>query len=143
MVRLKTAVDAEVVAIRALGYIAADETLFERFLALTGFGAEDIRERVTDPGFLGGVLDFLLGDERLVIAFAEASDLAPEVPMMARRKLPGLMPDGGLRQLRPQAGLVGPGRGARRRVGAGLNTRNIGLCYESGRDLVPWLDGEK
>ena len=93
--RLKTAVDAEVVAIKALGYIAADETLFNRFLALTGFGAEDIMERVADPGFLGGVLDFLLGDERLVIAFAEASDLAPETPMMARRKLPGLMSDGG------------------------------------------------
>jgi hypothetical protein len=95
VVRLNTLVDAEVVAIRALGYIAAHETLFNRFLALTGLGAEDIRERVGDPGFLGGVLDFLLGDERLVIAFAEASDLAPEVPMMARRKLPGLMPDGG------------------------------------------------
>jgi hypothetical protein len=94
-VRLKTAVDAEVVAIRALGYIAADETLFNRFLALTGLGADDIRERVTEPTFLGAVLDFILGDERLVIAFAEASDLAPEVPMMARRKLPGLMPDGG------------------------------------------------
>ncbi len=95
MVGLKAAVDAEVVAIRALGYIAADETLFNRFLALTGLGAEDIRERVADPGFLGGVLDFLLGDERLVIAFAEASDMTPEIPMMARRKLPGSMSDGG------------------------------------------------
>ncbi len=95
MARLKAAVDAEVVAIKALGYIAADETLFSRFQALTGLGAEDVRERVDDPGFLGGVLDFLLGDERLVIAFAEANDLAPETPMMARRMLPGLMSDGG------------------------------------------------
>ena len=95
MVRLKAIVDAEVVAIRALGYIAADGILFDRFLALTGLGVDDVRERAGEPEFLGAVLDFLLGDERLVIAFAEANDLAPEVPMMARRKLPGLMPDGG------------------------------------------------
>ncbi len=88
-------VDAEVVAIRALGYIAGDRVLFERFLALTGLGAEDIEDRAGEPEFLGAVLDFLLGDERLVIAFAEASGLAPQVPLMARRKLPGAMPDGG------------------------------------------------
>ena len=93
--RLKATVDAEVVAIRVLGYIAADGTLFDRFLALTGLGVDDVRERAGEPEFLGAVLDFLLGDERLVIAFAEANDLAPEVPMMARRKLPGSMPDGG------------------------------------------------
>lgn len=86
-------VDAEVVAIRALGFIAGEPALFERFLALTGLGAEDIGDRAGDPEFLGAVLDFLLGDERLVIAFAEASDLAPEVPMAARRKLPGATPD--------------------------------------------------
>jgi hypothetical protein len=38
---------------------------------------------------LGGVLDFVLGDERLVLELATAFDVPAEAFSRARRKLPG------------------------------------------------------
>jgi hypothetical protein len=80
--------EAEAVALKAIAFIAADEDLRLRFVALTGCGADEIRARIGDPAFLGGVLDFILGDEATLLAFAEAAELAPETPMAARSKLP-------------------------------------------------------
>ena len=47
-----------------------------------------MRGRLTDRSFLGSVLDFILGDEPTTIAFAESLSMPPEVPMLARAKLP-------------------------------------------------------
>lgn len=80
--------DAQAVALKALAFIAGDDALMSRFVALTGCGLEDIKARMADNGFLGAVLDFLLADEPSLLAFAEAEDLAPETPMLARRLLP-------------------------------------------------------
>lgn len=85
--------DAEVLALRALAHIAGDERLLERFVALTGCGADDLRARAGEPAFLGAVLDFLLEDEPSVVAFAAAAGLAPEDVLRARAKLPGSRPD--------------------------------------------------
>jgi hypothetical protein len=85
---LRSRDEAEAVALKAIAFIAADEELRQRFVALTGCGADEIRARIGDPAFLGGVLDFILGDEPTLLAFAEAADLAPETPMAARSKLP-------------------------------------------------------
>ena len=38
------------------------------------------------------VLDYLLGDEKLLLKFAEDTGIAPEEPALARRALPGFMP---------------------------------------------------
>ncbi|SOD96483.1 DUF3572 domain-containing protein [Caenispirillum bisanense] len=81
--------DAETVGLQALAFVAADDALIDRFLALTGMGPAELRERAQDPVVLGAVLDFLLVDDSLVLAFAAASDLSPEAPMQARRSLPG------------------------------------------------------
>ena len=85
---VRNAEEAEAVALKAIAFIAADEELLPRFVALTGCGADEIRARIGDPAFLGGVLDFILGDEPTLLAFAEAAELAPETPMAARSKLP-------------------------------------------------------
>lgn len=82
-----TTEDAQAVALKALAFIAADDTLLSGFVTLTGCGLDEIRGRLADDGFLGAVLDFLLGDEAALVAFAEAADLAPEAPMLARMKL--------------------------------------------------------
>lgn len=79
--------DAQAVALKALTFIAGDDSLLSRFVALTGCGLDDIKARMADSGFLGAVLDFLLGDEAALIAFAEAEGMAPETPMLARLKL--------------------------------------------------------
>lgn len=79
--------DAAAVALKALAFVAADDVLLSRFVALTGCGLDDIKTRMADEGFLGAVLDFLLGDDAAVVAFAASEGLAPETPMLARQKL--------------------------------------------------------
>lgn len=69
---------AEIVALRALGWIAADEALTGGFLAASGAGAAEMRERAGDPEFLGFVLDFLLADEAALLAFCAASGESPK-----------------------------------------------------------------
>ena len=86
--KIQSAEDAQTVALKAIAFIAADEELLPRFVALTGCGADEIKSRIADPAFLGGVLDFILGDEPTLLAFAEAEQFAPETPMAARHKLP-------------------------------------------------------
>ncbi len=83
-----TADDAQAVALKAIAFIAADEEMLSRFAALSGCGLEELRGQVANPAFLGGVLDFILGDEPTLLAFTDAMELAPETPMMARMKLP-------------------------------------------------------
>ena len=80
----------EIVAIRALDFLAGDDDAFWRFLNLTGLAMDDIKDRIADPQFLGAVLDFLLEDERLVVAFANEKGLPRETPMAARQHLPGM-----------------------------------------------------
>ena len=80
---------AEALALQAVAVIVADEGLLPRFLALTGSGADDLRERIRDPDFLGAVLDFVLEEDTTVHKVAEAAGVKPETVMVARAALPG------------------------------------------------------
>lgn len=80
---------AEILGIQALGWLAANEEYLLRFLNLTGVDASGLRARAQDPEFLGFVLDFLLGDDAVIMAFCADSGAAPETPMQARAMLPG------------------------------------------------------
>lgn len=84
---------AEAVALRALAFLAGDEERFHRFLLSTGATAEDVRRRAGDPDFLSGVIDHLLTDDALLVAFAEDAALQPSAVVAARRRLPGAAPD--------------------------------------------------
>jgi hypothetical protein len=81
--------DPETLALMSLAHIAGDEALFARFFALSGLDQAGLKARAADPAVLGGVLDFVLGDERLVLALAENFGVPPETFVRARRKLPG------------------------------------------------------
>ena len=81
--------EAERIAIAALAHLAGDETLMMRFLSMTGITASEIRAAAADPGFLAGVLDFLLGNEEDAVAFAAEHALPPEDLMRARAALGG------------------------------------------------------
>jgi hypothetical protein len=81
--------EAEAIGIRALAFVAGDPELLPRFLSITGIDAGRIREAARQPGFLAGVLDFVLAHEPTVMAFAEASGLDPSSLAAARRALPG------------------------------------------------------
>lgn len=68
---------AELVGIQALTFVAGDAARLGAFLAESGIGPDTLRNSVSDPGFLAGVLDFVLRDDTTVQAFAAASQLHP------------------------------------------------------------------
>ena len=80
---------AETLGLQALGWLAAQPEQAGAFLAATGASADELRERAADPEFLGFVLDFLLMDESLLLAFCEDTSTAPDRPARARAALPG------------------------------------------------------
>jgi hypothetical protein len=81
--------NAETVALQALAWLAGEEDHLARFMGLAGLSVDELRARAAEPAFLGGVLDFVLENEALLLAFAEAAGLKPEAVARVRRQLPG------------------------------------------------------
>ncbi len=87
--------DAEVLAIEALAFIAADESRLLPFLRATGLAPADIRREAGSPEFLAGVLDFLMSDDSLLLVFAGHRGLDPNSVAAARRVImPGAAGEG-------------------------------------------------
>lgn len=80
--------EAEAVAIRALGFVASDPELLPRFLAITGIEAQSIRRAASEPGFLAGVLQFILAHEPTLMRFCEETGAPPASVGKALRALP-------------------------------------------------------
>ncbi|MBN9888327.1 DUF3572 domain-containing protein [Salipiger abyssi] len=80
---------AELIGLRAVAWLAANEELLPVFLGATGASVEEFRAGLEDPGFQGAVLDFILMDDAWVSAFCEAEGLDYERPRAARAMLPG------------------------------------------------------
>jgi hypothetical protein len=78
---------AEMLAIQALGFIAAEPERLEAFLAATGLTLDRLRESATEPDFLAGVLEHMLADESLLLAFAESAAIDPAAVARARNAL--------------------------------------------------------
>lgn len=84
---------AETLALKILAFLAGDAEGLGRFLALSGLGPQDLRERVNDPLLLAAVIDFVLGDDKLVTAFSKDEGIDPRTIHQARQALPGAAPD--------------------------------------------------
>jgi hypothetical protein len=84
--------NAEAAALAALAYLLADDDRAARFLTMTGLAAAELRHHAADPAFLGGVLDFVLEDEPLLVGAAAAAGLRPERVAILRQRLPGAPP---------------------------------------------------
>ena len=80
---------AETLALKALGWMAAQDELIAAFLGSTGTSPDELKARAADPEFLGFLLDFLLQDEAALLAFCDAHDEQPDRPFRARAALPG------------------------------------------------------
>jgi hypothetical protein len=80
---------AETLAIQALAFIAAEPERLEGFLGATGLTVERLRESATAPDFLAGVLEHMLADESLLLAFAESAAIDPAAVARARNALGG------------------------------------------------------
>jgi hypothetical protein len=78
---------AETLAIQALGFIAEDPKRLDSFLALSGISSDQIREAAQQSDFLAGVLDHMLGDERLLVAFADSAGIDPAAVARLREAL--------------------------------------------------------
>lgn len=78
----------ETIAITALGFIAADPELMPRFLALTGIEVRNIRAAAAAPGFLAGVMQFIMAHEPTLMKFSEQCGYSPEEIARAARALP-------------------------------------------------------
>ncbi|WP_246686145.1 MULTISPECIES: DUF3572 domain-containing protein [unclassified Methylobacterium] len=61
-----------------LGWIVADEDRLFPFLNATGLSPETVRASLSDPAFLAGVLDHVMGDEGVLLACAKGLDVKPE-----------------------------------------------------------------
>lgn len=89
MIRHVPDTDPESLAIEALGFLAEESERLSRFLALTGLEAGNLRQAAREPHFLGSVLDHLLNDESLLLAFCADRHLQPDAVQRARQRLPG------------------------------------------------------
>lgn len=68
---------AEALALEALTFLATDSEHLERFVALSGLSPDNLRAAGASPDFLAGVLDYLAGDEALLLAFAANRQIDP------------------------------------------------------------------
>ncbi|MXX90071.1 MAG: DUF3572 family protein [Boseongicola sp. SB0677_bin_26] len=80
---------AEILAIKALSWLVANDELLPVFLGATGATEADLRQRTRDLEFLASVLDFLLMDDAWVQGFCDAAGYAGDFPLRARVALPG------------------------------------------------------
>ncbi len=74
-------------AIQALTFIAEEPERLNRFLEMTGLSLGEIRAAAGAPGFLAGILEHMLGDESLLIAFATSAGIDPAEVARARSAL--------------------------------------------------------
>lgn len=80
---------AETLALQALSWLLSDPQLLNDFLGVTGASAAELSANAQRPEFLASVLDFLLMEDRWIMAFCDAFALDYGQPMRARAALPG------------------------------------------------------
>jgi hypothetical protein len=78
---------AETLAVQAFGFIAEDDARLTGFVASTGIAVQSIRAAAREPSFLAGVLDHVLADENLLMAFADSAGIDPAGIARARHVL--------------------------------------------------------
>ena len=75
--------EAKNLALSAFSYIANDEEHLTRFMSLSGLTGATIRQAASAPGFLPGVLDYVVSDEALLVEVAKDLQIIPERVMEA------------------------------------------------------------
>ncbi len=83
------AVEPTVIALQLLSYIAGNSEILARFMNLTGVDPSTLRGRLEEPTFQLAMLDFAMGDESLLLAFAADHGLKPEDVVRAHQRLQG------------------------------------------------------
>ena len=68
---------AEMLAIQALGFIGEEPERLAGFLHSSGLAIEQIRDAAQEARFLVGVLEHMLSNESLLVAFADSAGINP------------------------------------------------------------------
>lgn len=63
---------AETLGLKALSWLINSPDDLGRFLNISGSSTEELRSRAGDPVYLAAILEFLLTDDSLLVAFCEA-----------------------------------------------------------------------
>jgi len=80
---------AEMLAIQAFSFIAEEPERLNGLLSATGLTLNRLRESANQPDFLAGVLEHMLADESLLLAFADSAGIDPAAVARARNALGG------------------------------------------------------
>ena len=80
---------AEVIALKALAWLAGNDELCPIFLGASGGSVDDMRDRATEPAFQAAVLEFITMDDAWVVAFCDSIGIGYDQPLRARYALPG------------------------------------------------------
>jgi len=80
---------AQVLGLRVLGWLVAQDGLLEAFLGQSGASLAELRGRAEDPALLCAVLDHVLLADASVLECAAALGVAPEEIGIARAVLGG------------------------------------------------------
>ena len=83
---------AEIIALQALAFLAAEPDRLGAFLATTGIGPDSLRTQTQSPELLAGVLDYLLQEDTLLQACCADCQVTPDMVIKARQRFPGFSP---------------------------------------------------
>jgi hypothetical protein len=78
---------AEMLAVQALAFVGEEPERLTGFLAASGIEVGQIRNAAREPRFLVGVLEHMLADESLLLAFAVSAGIDPAAVGRARDAL--------------------------------------------------------
>jgi hypothetical protein len=81
--------NAEILALRGLGWLATEAAGLKRFLNLSGLDAASLRANTGTRDMNVAILDFLLGHEDLLLGFCESAAVSPKDLHAARFRLGG------------------------------------------------------
>jgi hypothetical protein len=81
--------NAKILALEGLGWLAGEEDGIQRFLTQSGIDAAALRDAAGSPDMGVAILDFLLGNEDLLLRFCQSASLSPRQLHLARHRLGG------------------------------------------------------
>ncbi len=81
--------DAEILALKALGWVVGAQETLSQFMVQSGVELDELRGQAGNLELLAALLDFLLADDSLARAFCEEAEIESLQLHQARALLPG------------------------------------------------------
>ena len=82
--------NAEILALETLAWLAGHEGGLERFLTAAGTDLQSLKAAADSPDTARALLDFLLSNEDLLLAFCDATQTPPQAVPAALHRLDGV-----------------------------------------------------